>query len=69
MSTTDRTAMAVVAGACVACCLPLIVAAGPVVAAPGAVAAGTGAVALVARRSKRGRDAVASDMVFRRYRA
>lgn len=61
MSKTDRTTMAVVAGACVVCCLPLIVAAGPVVAAAGVVAAGTGAVAHVARRTKRKREAGASD--------
>lgn len=53
--------MAVVAGACVVCCLPLIVAAGPVVAAAGVVAAGTGAAAHVARRSKRTREAAESD--------
>jgi hypothetical protein len=61
MSKTDRTTMAVVAGACVVCCLPLIVAAGPVVAAAGVVAAGTGAVAHVARRTRRKRDAATSD--------
>lgn len=61
MSMTDRTAMAVVAGACGVCCLPLIVAAGRVVVAAGVVAAGTGAAANVARRTERKRDAAASD--------
>ena len=53
--------MAVVAGACVVCCLPLIVAAGPVVAAAGVVAAGTGAAAHVARRTKHKREAAQRD--------
>jgi hypothetical protein len=61
MSKADRTAMAVAAGACVVCCLPLIVAAGPVVAAAGVVAAGTGAAAHLARRTKRKRDVAARD--------
>lgn len=61
MSKTERTTMAAVAGACVACCLPLIVAAGPVAAAAGVVAAGTGAAAHVGRRTGRRREAAGSD--------
>ncbi len=61
MSKTERTTMALVAGACVVCCLPLIVVAGPVVAAAGVVAAGTGTAAHVARRTKRKRDAATGD--------
>jgi hypothetical protein len=50
--------MAVAAGACVVCCLPLAVAAGPVVVVAGAVAAGTGAVVHAVRRSRRKRGRV-----------
>ena len=50
MSGTDKTTMAVVGAACVACCLPLIVTAGPVVAVGAAAAAVTGGVAYRVRR-------------------
>lgn len=65
MSRTDRAAMTVVAGACVACCLPLAVAAGPVVVAAGAIAAGTGAVVHAVRRSRRPRVEVVTTTIGR----
>jgi hypothetical protein len=57
MPKVDGATKLVVAGACIACCLPLIVAAGPVVAVAGAVAAGAGAAGHVVRRSRRKRVA------------
>jgi hypothetical protein len=53
VSAPDRTLLTVAGAACVACCLPLIVAAGPVVAVGGVAAATAGVAAHAVRRPKR----------------
>ena len=55
MPASERTLLTVAGVACVACCLPLVVAAGPVVAVGGAVIATAGMTAHLVRRSKRKR--------------
>ena len=49
----DRMLGAVVASACVACCLPLVVAAGPPVLVAGAAVAGAGATIGAIKRLQR----------------
>ncbi len=55
MPEIDRTGAAVVAVACVACCLPLVIAAGPVAIGAGAVAATVGVGVGIAHKMRRTR--------------